>query len=101
MSRATKPSAMSRTIETAMRAAARVKFPRKARSTDDSPLIMFSVVNALGASSRARSRLGSWRSETTFAPVGETSRHRSRMRRRPGPEAAVTPAPAPVASTAR
>ncbi len=41
---------------------------------------MLSVVNALGAMSRARSRLGSWRRETTRAPVGETSRHRWRIR---------------------
>ena len=83
ISRATKPSAMSSTIETAMSAAATVKWPSKASMTEDSPLIMFSVVKALGASSRARSRLGSCRSETTRAPVGDTSRQRSRIRRRP------------------
>ena len=61
-----------------------MKWPSNASITEESPLIMLSVVKALGASSRARSRLGSWRSETTRAPVGETSRQRSRMRRRPG-----------------
>ena len=48
-SRATQPSAMSSTIETAMSAAATVKCPSKASSTDEKPHIMFSVVKALGA----------------------------------------------------
>ena len=67
-----------------------MKWPSKASITEESPLIMLSVVKALGASSRARSRLGSWRSETTRAPVGDTSRQRSRMRRRPGAAGLVT-----------
>ena len=40
------------------------------------------MVKIVGAVTRSRSFFPSWRSETTSAPVGETRRQRSNLRRR-------------------
>jgi len=50
------------------------------------------AIYIVGAVTRSRSRLLSWRSETTSAPVGETSRQRSNGRRRPDPSSLMRPA---------
>ncbi len=80
-SRATAPSAMSSTIEPASMAAAQVKWSPNASRTAEKPHAMLPVVSMLGEVTRSRSRVFSCRNETTAAPEGDLSRHRSSSRR--------------------
>ena len=57
-SRATPPSAMSMTIETAMSTAATREVPAEREQHRREPLIMLTMVKRLGAMTRSRSRLG-------------------------------------------
>ena len=72
---------MSSTIDPASIAAAQVNWSPKASRIAENPHAMLPVVNMLGAVTRSRSRVLSWRSETTAAPDGDFSRHRSSSRR--------------------
>ena len=101
ISRATKPSAMSSTIETAMSAAATVKWPSNASITEDSPLIMLSVVNALGREQPGPLALGQLAQRDDPRARGRDEPPAVEDASAPGAAGLVTTSPGPGAPSGR